>query len=73
MKTEPAKDGFLSPDIELKGFQAYKRACTVCCDYDECAQCLPGDVQGELDDLLSSKTGPSQPIGCWFQANISKR
>jgi cysteine synthase A len=69
MKTEPAKDGFLSPDIELKGFQAYKRACTVCCDYDECAQCLPGDVQGELDELLASKKGPSQPIGCWFQAN----
>jgi cysteine synthase A len=65
MKEEPLKDGFLSPDIELKGFQAYKRACTVCCDYDECTQCLPEGVQGELDELLATKTGPPS-TSCWY-------
>ena len=72
MKEEPAKDGFLSPDIELKGFQAFKRACTVCCDYDECAQCLPEGVQGEVDELLATKAGPPQ-LGCWFQVNRNRK
>jgi cysteine synthase len=72
MKNEPAKDGFLSPHIELKGFQAYKRACTVCCDYDQCEQCLPEEVQGEVNNLLDSKRGP-QSIGCWYQVNVNKR
>ena len=62
MKDEPVKAGFLSPDIELKGFHAYKRACTVCCDYaDECAQ-------GEVDELLASKSDPQQ-AGCWYLKN----
>jgi cysteine synthase A len=67
MKEEPARDGFLSPQVELKGFRAFKRACTVCCDYADCGQCLPDDVQSELTGLLSTKTGPHPPIACWYQ------
>ena len=58
MREEPAKAGFLSPDLELKGFRACKRACTVCWDYDACTQCLPADVQSELDGFLVGKAGP---------------
>jgi len=36
MKEEPVKDGYLSPDIELVGFQVFKRVCEVCCEYPEC-------------------------------------
>jgi cysteine synthase len=68
MKTEPAKAGFLSPDIELKGFQAFKRTCAVCCDFEECSQCLPEGVQREVDQLLAGRS-QSQAPGCWYQAN----
>jgi len=68
MREEPGKDGFMSPEIELKGFQAYKRACAVCCDFDECAQCLPEGVQGEVEAFLAGKTAP-RPSGCWFRDN----
>jgi cysteine synthase A len=71
MRTEPAKAGFLSPEVALKGFHAYKRACTVCCDYDACAQCLPAGVQAEVDSLLAGK-GP-QPSGCWLQENLARK
>jgi cysteine synthase A len=36
MREEPVKTGFLSPDIELKGFHTYKRSCSVCNDRAEC-------------------------------------
>lgn len=70
MKSEPAKEGFLSPSVELKGFQAYKRACTVCCDYDACEQCLPEGVQGEVQALLVTKSAP-RPT-CWYRMNADK-
>jgi hypothetical protein len=57
--------------VALKGFHAYKRACTVCCDYDACAQCLPAGVQAEVDSLLAGK-GP-QPSGCWLQENLARK
>jgi cysteine synthase len=36
MKEEPVKEDYLSPDIELVGFQVFKRVCEVCCEYPEC-------------------------------------
>jgi cysteine synthase A len=72
MREEPAKAGFLSPEIELKGFRAYKRACTVCCDYDACTQCLPADVQAELDGFLAGKAVP-QGSGCWLQEALKRK
>ena len=38
LKTEPVKDSFLSPDIELLGFHAYKRVCHTCCDPLTCIE-----------------------------------
>ncbi|MCK5377793.1 MAG: cysteine synthase family protein [Acidobacteria bacterium] len=37
---EPVKEGFLSPDIELLGYNAFKRVCHTCCDPNECAEAL---------------------------------
>jgi len=39
MRDEPARDGFLSPHIQLKGFHAHKRSCAVCCDFEEFTRC----------------------------------
>lgn len=36
LRNEPIKDGFLSPDIDLNNFTAYKRVCATCCDPSEC-------------------------------------
>jgi cysteine synthase A len=38
LKEEPVKDGFISPDIELKSFCAFKRVCHTCCNPDECLE-----------------------------------
>lgn len=38
MKTEPVKNGFLSPDIELEYFASYKRVCHTCCDPSDCVE-----------------------------------
>ncbi len=32
VREEPVGDGFLSPDVRLLGFQAFKRVCNTCCD-----------------------------------------
>jgi cysteine synthase len=36
MREEPVKPGFLSPQVELTGFQACKRVCMTCCDEEAC-------------------------------------
>lgn len=36
LRDEPAKNGFLSPHVELKSFRAFKRVCQTCCDPVEC-------------------------------------
>jgi cysteine synthase A len=41
---EPVRDGFLSPDIELLGFRAFKRVCHTCCDPVECTQTATDEV-----------------------------
>ncbi len=33
---EPVKDFFITPDIELIGFKAFKRVCHTCCDPSDC-------------------------------------
>jgi cysteine synthase A len=38
LNEEPVKKGFLSPDVELIGFRAFKRVCHLCCDPKECAE-----------------------------------
>jgi cysteine synthase A len=36
MKKEPVRSGFISSDVHLKSFKAYKRSCATCCNPDEC-------------------------------------
>lgn len=38
LRNEPVKDIFLSKDIELEDFDAMRRVCHTCCDFDECEQ-----------------------------------
>ena len=45
LRDEPVKDGFLSPDISLSHFRAYKRVCHTCCDP---AECVEKDYQGDF-------------------------
>ena len=72
MKEEPVKDGFLSTDIELKSFRAFKRSCALCCDFEACSVKLPEGVQAELDQLLAGKQAPQGKPGCWFQMVTQK-
>jgi len=38
LQEEPVKEGYLTPDVELLGFQAYKRVCVTCCDPVDCIE-----------------------------------
>jgi len=43
LRNEPVKPGYLAPDVEFIDFNAMKRVCHTCCDFDECEQKLFGD------------------------------
>jgi cysteine synthase A len=47
LKDEPVKNDFLSSDIELLGFGAYKRVCHTCCDPLTCIEAN----YDEIDDV----------------------
>jgi len=36
LREEPVKDGFLTPDVELEEFDAFKRVCNTCWDSLDC-------------------------------------
>jgi cysteine synthase A len=38
LNKEPVRDGYLTPEVELKNFKAFKRVCHTCCDFEECEQ-----------------------------------
>lgn len=38
MRKEPLKDDFLSPDVKLENFIAFKRVCHTCCDPIDCVE-----------------------------------
>jgi cysteine synthase A len=50
LKAEPMKPSFLAPHVELCGYTAYKRVCSVCCNPDECGQ-LPREGAEDSPDL----------------------
>jgi len=35
LRTEPVREGFLSPDVEIVGFRAFQRVCAVCFDQQD--------------------------------------
>ena len=41
LRNEPVKEGYLSPDVELLGYEAFKRVCHTCCDMEECIEKFP--------------------------------
>jgi cysteine synthase len=41
LQDEPIKDGYLSPDVELCDYYAFKRVCHTCCEMEECPQRFP--------------------------------
>ena len=41
LRNEPMKEGFLSTDVKLLSFRAFKRVCYTCWDNDECAESIP--------------------------------
>lgn len=41
LREEPAKEGYLTPELELTGFQAFKRVCNTCCEFPDCNQRFP--------------------------------
>jgi cysteine synthase A len=41
LQGEPVKDGFFSPDVELLGFRAFNRVCSICFDNMESSQTAP--------------------------------
>ncbi len=49
MKKEPLKSGFLSSDVQLKSFKAYKRSCVTCCNPAECEALTDPDVINEIN------------------------
>ena len=44
LRDEPAGDGYLSTEVELLGFHAFKRVCHTCCDPAECLDNIPADL-----------------------------
>jgi cysteine synthase A len=49
MKKEPVKSDFLSSEIHLKSFRAYKRSCVTCCNPNECEAVTDPEVMNEID------------------------
>ena len=49
LRDEPVKDGYLSHDVELRHFRAFKRVCHTCCDFYQCTQRLPVEVLAGID------------------------
>jgi cysteine synthase A len=43
LRKEPVKNGYLSPEIELTDYIAYKRVCHTCCDFMDCEQKMSFD------------------------------
>ncbi len=41
LKEEPVKPDYLSPHVHLEEYNAFKRVCNICCDYESCNQYVP--------------------------------
>jgi cysteine synthase A len=50
LKTEPEKEEFLTKDIQLTDFSAFKRVCHTCCDPSDC---MEGQFKGDAVKLPS--------------------
>jgi cysteine synthase A len=48
---EPVKEGFLTPDVRLTGFRAFKRVCHLCCDPTLCTEATRAVVTEEGETI----------------------
>ncbi len=48
LKDEPRKEGFISPDIKLLSYKAFKRVCHTCCDPNECMEAVSSTYDEEI-------------------------
>jgi len=51
LRDEPAQENYLTPDVRLLGFGAYKRVCHTCCDPTDCVQIKALEASTEHKDL----------------------
>jgi cysteine synthase A len=49
MKNELVKPGFLSTDIKLKSFKAFRRSCVTCCNPSECEAITDPEMIDEIN------------------------
>jgi cysteine synthase A len=54
MREEPGKSGFISSEVELRRYKAFKRVCYTCCNPDEC-------VEAQAPDLFPDEPLPPCP------------
>ena len=57
LRPEPVKAGFISPEIELLGFTAFKRVCYTCCDPTDCVM--------TLEHAANASNGEVPPCPLW--------
>jgi cysteine synthase A len=38
LREEPVKKGYLTPEVKLAGFRAFKRMCNTCCEFPDCTE-----------------------------------
>jgi cysteine synthase A len=48
LKREPIKKGFISTDIKLKSYKAFKRVCHTCCNPDMCVEAINPDLHDKI-------------------------
>ncbi|MBZ5637831.1 MAG: cysteine synthase family protein [Acidobacteriia bacterium] len=53
LEKEPERDGFLSPRVTLRRYEAFKRVCNTCCDPAECAETPPAGFVADWEPLPS--------------------
>ncbi len=62
LRSEPVKEGFLTPHVDLLGFRALKRVCQTCCDPVECAEGMPTDFVGGEESLPTCVRRVDAPV-----------
>jgi len=48
LRKEPVKSDFLSPEIDLSDFKAFKRVCHTCCEPENCVEALYDETSVKL-------------------------
>ena len=61
LREEPVKEGFLTPEVSLMGFRAFRRVCNTCWDPDELTQTEPlhlGEDEGARSRRATRTAAP---------------